>query len=310
MHAKPAFILLLTISFNLCYAQKRQTKPAFSIEKDTEMVKALLKTIDQNVLDTSIYSNDIVHMAQGSRAITNKADLRKVLEAEASYGHSVMTHEVVTLQSYHDIVLTRGRVKGTYYPKDGSATIPFETNNMIIFKRMDDGTLKIKEVIFNRINLENFPQQPVNPFQKFIGEWTLKDDNWSHNWGNGDENIKIPNHHTTCKQLNTSNSLLAVIDGTPPYGHIFWSYNPVKKEVDHLSSFGTARAGVGKGTVNENSDVSLKISFADEAPGTYRLYTYKWISDDEYDMRSIQYNYKDEPTGLFYGGTFVRVNSR
>ena len=61
----------------------------------------------------------------------------------------------------------------------------------------------------------------------------MKDDNWSHNWGNGIENIKIPNHHTTRTELNTINSLLAVIDGTPPYGHIFWSYNPVKKEVDH-----------------------------------------------------------------------------
>jgi hypothetical protein len=37
--------------------------------------------------------------------------------------------------------------------------------------------------------------KPKNPFDKFIGEWTLKDDNWSHNWGNGTENIKIPNHH-------------------------------------------------------------------------------------------------------------------
>jgi hypothetical protein len=114
-------------------------------------------------------------------------------------------------------------------------------------------------------------QKSKNPFFKYIGEWKLKDDNWSQNWGNGTENIKIPGHHTVCKQLNTDNSLLAVIDGTPPYGHIFWSYNPSKKEMDHLSSFGTSRAGVGKGTVNENGDVALKISFADESEGTYRL---------------------------------------
>lgn len=149
-----------------------------------------------------------------------------------------------------------------------------------------------------------------NPFHKFIGEWTLKDDNWSHNWGNGIENIKIPNHHTICKELNTANSLLAVIDGTPPYGHIFWSYNPAKKEVDHLSSFGTSRAGVGKGTVNENGDVSLKISFADEPEGTYRLYSYKWISEDEYEMKSVQYDAKDKPTGFFYGGTFVKIDRK
>jgi hypothetical protein len=219
-----------------------------------------------------------------------------------------MTHEIVSLQSYHDIVLTRGRVKGVYHSNDGK-DFPFETNNMIVFKRMKDGTLRIGQVIFNRIDLER-AEKPKNPFHKFIGEWTLKDDNWSQNWGNGTEDIKISNHHTTCKQLNTDNSLLAVIDGVPPYGHIFWSYNPVKKEVDHLSSFGTTRAGVGKGTVNENGDVSLKISFADEADGTYRMYTYKWINDNEYELKSIQYDGKDKPTGLFYGGTFVRITTR
>lgn len=152
-------------------------------------------------------------------------------------------------------------------------------------------------------------QTSKNPFKKFIGEWTLKDDNWSQNWGQGMEHIKIPNHHTICKELNTDNSLLAVIDGTPPYGHIFWSYNPVKKEVHHLSSFGTSRSGVGKGTVNENGDVNLKVSFEGEPEGTYRLYTYKWISDNEYEMKSVQYNDKDEPTGGFYGGIFVRIKN-
>ena len=149
-----------------------------------------------------------------------------------------------------------------------------------------------------------------NPFNKFIGEWTLENDNWLQNWGGADEQIKIPNHHTFCQQLNTDNSLLAVIDGTPPFGHIFWSYNPVKKEVNHLSSFGTTRAGVGKGTVNENGDVSLKISFADEAEGTYRLYTYKWISENEYELKSVQYDANDKPTGFFYGGTFVRIQGK
>jgi hypothetical protein len=153
-------------------------------------------------------------------------------------------------------------------------------------------------------------QKSANPFYKFIGEWTLKDNNWSHNWGNGDESIKIPNHHTTCMALNTDNSLLSVIDGVPPYGHIFWSYNPKKNEVDHLSSFGTSRAGVGKGSVNQDGDVFLKISFADEAEGTYRRYTYKWKSENEYELKSIQYDSNDKPTGLFYAGTFVRIESK
>lgn len=169
--------------------------------------------------------------------------------------------------------------------------------------------LLLGSISYGSYSQQSVHQKPKNPFHKFIGEWTLKDDKWSQNWGNGREDIKIPNHHTLCKELNTDNTLLAVIDGTPPYGHIFWSYNPVKKEVDHLSSFGTTRAGVGKGMVNENGDVSLKISFADEPEGTYRLYTYKWISENEYELKSIQYNNKGEATGYFYGGTFIRIKT-
>ncbi len=160
------------------------------------------------------------------------------------------------------------------------------------------------------LNKEDNSQTSKNPFRKFIGEWTLKDDNWSQNWGGGDEHIKIPGHHTICRAINTDNSLLAVIDGAPPHGHIFWSYNPVKKEVDHLSSFGTSRAGVGKGTVNENGNVFLKISFADEPEGTYRRYSYRWISDNEYELKSVQYDAKDKPTGFFYGGIFVRIQNK
>jgi hypothetical protein len=46
-------------------------------------------------------------------------------------------------------------------------------------------------------------QSPANPFARFIGEWTLKDDAWSQNWDGATENIKIPNHHTTCRAINT-----------------------------------------------------------------------------------------------------------
>jgi len=153
--------------------------------------------------------------------------------------------------------------------------------------------------------LPGFADAPANPFHRFFGEWTLKNDDWKQNWGNGDEAVKIPNHHTVSKALNTNNSVLSVVD-TPPAGHILWTYNPVKKTVQHLSSFGDLRIGVGEGTVDENGNLKLKVSFEGEAPGTYRRYSYTWISDDEYELRSVQYDRNDKPTGLFYGGNFVR----
>jgi len=146
-----------------------------------------------------------------------------------------------------------------------------------------------------------------NPFRPFIGEWTLKNDDWTQNWGNGTETIKIPGHHTISSQVNTANSLFSIIDGPEPNGHIFWSYNPVTKKINHLSSFGELRAGVGEGTISKDGDVTLKITFEGEPRDTYRLYSYQWTTQDEYHMKSVQYDFNDIPTGLFYEGTFVRL---
>ena len=149
-----------------------------------------------------------------------------------------------------------------------------------------------------------------NPFSKFFGEWTLKNNDWSQNWGYGTENIKIPKHHTVSTGINTSNTLLSIIDGPEPNGQIFWSYNPVTKEVDHVSSFGTIRAGKGKGTVDSQGNLRLKLFFEGEAKGTYRIYTYTWINQDEYELKSVQFDQNDQPTGLFYGGNFIRIPQR
>ena len=148
-----------------------------------------------------------------------------------------------------------------------------------------------------------------NPFVKFIGEWTLKEDRWIQNWGGNNDTIKIPNHHTVSCQINTENSLLSIIDGPEPNGHIFWSYNPNTKEVAHLSSFGTIRAGKGGGNIDSVGNLTLKVSFEGETLGTYRIYTYKWLSDNEYELNSIQYDKEDKPTGLFYKGNFIRIKS-
>ena len=159
------------------------------------------------------------------------------------------------------------------------------------------------------LNGRNSNDVSKNPFRKFIGEWTLKDDHWTHNWGNGTETIKIPKHHTISREINTDNSLLSIIDGPEPNGHIFWSYNPKTKEVFHLSSFGSIRTGNGKGTIHENGDVNLKLFFEGEPKGTYRIYNYKWINENEYHMKSVQFAENDKPTGLFYEGIFVRIKN-
>ncbi|MEN0046089.1 MAG: hypothetical protein AAF806_03410 [Bacteroidota bacterium] len=147
-----------------------------------------------------------------------------------------------------------------------------------------------------------------NPFAQFIGEWTLKNDTWVQNWGGENDTLKIHQHHTISCQINTENSLLSIIDGPEPNGHILWSFNPNTKEVNHLSSFGAVRIGVGKGEFYGQNNLRLKISFEGEAPGTYRIYTYEWISDSEYALHSKQFDEKGNPTGLFYEGNFIRID--
>lgn len=150
-------------------------------------------------------------------------------------------------------------------------------------------------------------KRPENPFRSFVGEWTLKDDLWwQGNESQKNEPIKIPGHYSICKAINTENSLQWEVDATSARGHILWVYNTEKQEVNHLSSFFPNRSGVGKGKVNERGDVTLKVAFEGEGVGTYRLYTYQWISADEYTLKSVLY--KDGiSTGDFYGGTFIRI---
>ncbi|GAA4275841.1 CBM20 domain-containing protein [Aquimarina mytili] len=148
-----------------------------------------------------------------------------------------------------------------------------------------------------------------NPFKKFIGEWKLKDDNWEYT----DENlrkrsIKIPGHHTICKEINTNNSVLLIVDTGASHGSAFWNYDSDKKETNSLSSFSGNRTSAGRGTINANGDIKSKVRFQGVDDGRYRIYTYNWVSKDEYILKSVEYDKNDKPTGSYYRATFVRIN--
>ncbi|MEM7110236.1 MAG: hypothetical protein AAF519_18560 [Bacteroidota bacterium] len=127
----------------------------FSEAEDRKMVLEILKNLDSHTLDIdakmSVYSEDVVHMGQGNRPITNRKDLRSMLVEERKWGRSEMKHEAFEIHSFKDHVIVRGGVKGTWYSKDGNTSMPFETNNLITLKRTGSGELKIWHVIFNRI---------------------------------------------------------------------------------------------------------------------------------------------------------------
>ena len=147
----------------------------------------------------------------------------------------------------------------------------------------------------------------ANPFARFFGDWTLKDDRFQQVWdGKTVETLKIPRHHTRCAAVNTAGSVLCVVTSPDLAGHILWSWDDTHKQVHHLSHFGTARNGIGVGRLDDGADLHLRIRFSDEPEGSYRIYEYKWVSDDEYTMLSRQFDRHGKATGNWYGGSFVR----
>lgn len=162
---------------------------------------------------------------------------------------------------------------------------------------------------FKYVDFEIAPLTDTNPLTRFVGTWTLKDDHFQQVWDGGEvETLTIPGHTTDCRELNTNNSLLCTVAAGDLKGQIYWAVPDGSTTVSHLSQFGTTRVGNGIGVIETNNDLQLKISFSDEPDGTYRLYEYTWVSNDEYAMMSRQYSSAGEPTGNWYGGVFVRSN--
>ena len=159
MADRKLFYIVLCLLVMVSCKKSSELVPENSLEKDTQNLKRIFRVLDRlgaNMDSTmDLFSDDLVHIAQGSRAITNKTDLRKILERESSYGETKMVHELISIHSYPDMVLTRGSAKGTWTAPGGDA-VRFETNNIITFHREKDGSLKIWQVIFNRVNLENY----------------------------------------------------------------------------------------------------------------------------------------------------------
>jgi hypothetical protein len=152
---------------------------------------------------------------------------------------------------------------------------------------------------------------PGNTFARFLGDWKLKSDRFQQVWdGKTVETLTMPAHLTRCQSVNTARSVLCVVDAGDLKGHILWVYDADAHRVNHLSHFGTARSGVGSGTLDAHANLRLTIRFQDEPPGSYRVYEYTWVSDDEYSMISRQYRADGSSTGNWYGGSFVRVKGR
>jgi ketosteroid isomerase-like protein len=142
------FLFLVSIVTLSC-----QQQPKFSIEEDTKSVNKIFEIFDSGPdrkTRLSLYVEDIVFMAPGEKTITNKEDLF----TENPKGQVDMHHEITWIQSYADIVIVRATNKGDFHPNDSNESFPFTTNNLIVFRRIEDGSLKIWQIIYNLVDSE------------------------------------------------------------------------------------------------------------------------------------------------------------
>ncbi|MGB6230907.1 MAG: hypothetical protein WBF53_12380 [Litorimonas sp.] len=151
------------------------------------------------------------------------------------------------------------------------------------------------------------PDDPAG-FSNFVGTWTLKQDRFQMVWdGETVETLTIPNHITICRTVTTASSVSCTVDDGNLQGQIFWVADDHRRTLQHLSHFGERRMGVGTGTIDGQGNLKNRIVFSDEPEGTYRIYEYSWVTPDEYEMMSRQYDSDGQRTGNFYAGSFVRI---
>lgn len=145
-----------------------------------------------------------------------------------------------------------------------------------------------------------------NPFQKYLGEWEMKDGIFETNF-KGEYNKNIGPKRSLVASSPTNNSVIWNEDMGDATAIILWAFDKTKKEVYHLSANSTYPMAHGTGTITSNSDIEVKLFFAGECETCYRMYRYKFISDNEFFFRATYYKDGKE-TGDYYGATLVKKN--
>ena len=285
----------------------------FHADQDRETVVSILSDLDDPALlpaeQLKNYVSDAVILAPGQAEIRGHAAIEQHLADARQSARIEMRHDIVELSAFEDIVLVQGGATGTAQPHGDPNRYPFETKSQIMFKRMADGSLKIWKVIYNDApTIEAQPERVAeHAFEDLIGTWRLKDNRFEQVWdGKTAEVLDLPEHRTVCSPVNTTQSVLCRVNAGDFQGHILWAWDEAQQSFGHLSHFGSSRLGQGTGRIGAGGDLRVTVSFSDEPDGTYREYHYDWVTKDEYEMRSIQYDAEGTPTGNYYAGRFVR----
>ncbi|MEL7269882.1 MAG: hypothetical protein AAGL34_09920 [Bacteroidota bacterium] len=256
-------------------------------------------------------------IASAQRVITFRLNVQEIPSFSQDNVLSIgLRGNIAPLTWVLDTPLNPSKEPGIY-----EVSVPFETGkpselyfkfvlNQVEWEGGDARFLKLSEVEQESKPYHFRYVKPMeNPFESYVGEWTLKDDLWfSGETESKIDTLYLPNHHTICTVNNTPSSLQWGVEAPSARGHALWTYNPSTEKVVMQSSFYPHRIGLGEGTVDARGNVFLTMRFTGNEPqGTYRKYSYVWLNEDTYELKSYQYDSNNQPTGNFYGGIFTRI---
>ncbi len=134
------------------------SEPRFNATSDRQSVEEILADLDDLSLSPKEqlknYTKDSVILVPNKKEIKGSNALLSHL---SDFGEGVdlsISHQIVEFNAFKDIVIVQGRVVGTAKPDNDPNTYPFETKNIILFKRTKDDELKIWKVIYNAAPVE------------------------------------------------------------------------------------------------------------------------------------------------------------
>jgi ketosteroid isomerase-like protein len=139
-----ALLLLVTVAMPATGAR--------DFKEDRASIQAIFAAHDrlQPGLDEymSSVADDIILMPNGGKVVEGKAAYRQYVMDFYSAGTIQIRHELIELFSYPDVVIVRGRAVGTFTPPGGAANA-FETHNLFVFRRLENGKLNVWQIIYN-----------------------------------------------------------------------------------------------------------------------------------------------------------------
>lgn len=118
-------------------------------------VSRLLVTLDRLWAEGNLeglleyVSEDAVLMPPDEAALTGRRRIGAWQRAFYADFSVELSHEPLETDVFGDMIVHRGKVRGTLLPKSGAAPRTFDDKYLLVIRKRPDGSLKIWRAIFN-----------------------------------------------------------------------------------------------------------------------------------------------------------------